>query len=153
MAYFLGYDAPTANPSQPITTVSLPLSVCLLPAIYPHKNYAAKFMVIEKYFLTNEHISSVKDVIYIFLSAFPCETCIHIKRELISNNKIKFYADGCCKPQALSDLLDFTEKEIKAASDDNVGYGRAIVESNRVIQQGIEVNKRTMARSDLRQMR
>ena len=106
-----------------------------------YKNYAAKFMVIEKYLLTNEHISSDKDVIYIFLSAFPRETCINIKRELISNDKIKFSADGYCKPPALSDLLEFTEREIKAASDDAFGYGRAFVESNRVMQQGMDVKK------------
>ncbi|KNZ51169.1 hypothetical protein VP01_4060g4 [Puccinia sorghi] len=70
-----------------------------------YKNYAAKFMVIDKYLLTNEHISSDKDVIYIFLSAFPFENCIKIKRELISNDKIKFSEDGYCKPPSLSDLL------------------------------------------------
>ncbi|KNZ52730.1 hypothetical protein VP01_3468g1, partial [Puccinia sorghi] len=60
---------------------------------------------------SNEHISSDKDVIYIFL-------------ELISNDKIKFSEDGYCKPPALSDLLEFTEMDIKAASDDAFGYGR-----------------------------
>ncbi|KNZ64490.1 hypothetical protein VP01_1022g6 [Puccinia sorghi] len=99
-----------------------------------YNNYAANFMVIEKYLFTNEHISSDKDVIYIFLSASPCETRIKIKRELISNDKIKFSADGYCKPPALSDLLEFTEREIKAASNEAFGYGRAFFESNRKIQ-------------------
>ncbi|KNZ63282.1 hypothetical protein VP01_1163g2 [Puccinia sorghi] len=52
-----------------------------------------------------------------------------------------FSADGCCKPPALSDILEFTEREIKTASDDAFGYGTAFVESNRVIQQGIYVKK------------
>ncbi|KNZ45697.1 hypothetical protein VP01_789g1 [Puccinia sorghi] len=78
-----------------------------------------------------------KDLIYIFLSAFPRETCIKIKRELISNDKIKFSADGYCKSPAFSDLLEFTEREIKAASDDHFRYGRDFFVANRVMQQGI----------------
>ncbi|KNZ50503.1 hypothetical protein VP01_4386g1, partial [Puccinia sorghi] len=106
------------------------------------KKYASNFMVNEKY--------SDKDVIQQFLSAFPRETCINIKRDLISNDKIKFSADGCSKPPAFSDLLECTEREIKAASDDAFGYGRAFVESNRVMQQGIDKIQSTNSKRKLR---
>ncbi|KNZ51912.1 hypothetical protein VP01_3767g1, partial [Puccinia sorghi] len=63
---------------------------------------------------------------------------------------IKFSEDGYCKPTALSDLLEFTEREIKAASDDIFGYGRAFVESNRVMQQGIDKIQSTSSKRRLR---
>ncbi|KAI7961052.1 hypothetical protein MJO28_001541 [Puccinia striiformis f. sp. tritici] len=98
-----------------------------------YKIYASKFMTI--------HISSSRDVVYIFLSAFPRETCRNIRRELINHGKIKFSADGYCKPPDFADLLQFTEKEMKAGSDDAFGYGRAFAESSRVIQQGLDLKK------------
>ncbi|KAI7937043.1 hypothetical protein MJO28_015942 [Puccinia striiformis f. sp. tritici] len=106
-----------------------------------YKIYASKFMTIVKYLLNNEHISSSRDVVYIFLSAFPRETCRNIRRELINHGKIKFSADGYCKPPDFADLLQFTEKEMKAGSDDAFGYGRAFAESSRVIQQGLDLKK------------
>ncbi|KAI7947611.1 hypothetical protein MJO28_009519 [Puccinia striiformis f. sp. tritici] len=79
-----------------------------------YKIYASKFMTIVKYLLNNEHISSSRDV---------------------------FSADGYCKPPDFADLLQFTEKEMKAGSDDAFGYGRAFAESSRVIQQGLDLKK------------
>ncbi|KAI7949131.1 hypothetical protein MJO28_007952, partial [Puccinia striiformis f. sp. tritici] len=92
-----------------------------------YKIYASKFMTIVKYLLNNEHISSSRDVKY--------------KKGAHQPWKIKFSADGYCKPPDFADLLQFTEKEMKAGSDDAFGYGRAFAESSRVIQQGLDLKK------------
>ena len=44
-------------------------------------------MSIAKYLLANEHITSSRDVIYIFFAAFPREICRNIRRELINQLK------------------------------------------------------------------
>ncbi|KAH9450706.1 hypothetical protein Pst134EB_018231 [Puccinia striiformis f. sp. tritici] len=109
--------------------------------IHKYKNFVSKFMMITKYLKTNEHITSQQDVVYIFLAAFSKETQKSIKRELIKGNKITYEKDGFCKPPGFKDLLDFAEMEMKADSEDTFGYGRAFAESNRVMQQALDIKK------------
>ena len=51
-----------------------------LKDIHDYREFVSKFMMIVKYLVTNEHITSQQDVVYLFLAAFSKESQKNIKR-------------------------------------------------------------------------
>ena len=102
--------------------------------------FKAKFMLITKYLITNEHIRDQQDVTHIFFQGFPREMQRAIKHEMVKSDLIPYGKDGHPKTPHLEDLMDTAQDEVRAAADETF-FGTGFGEANRFMQKKLDEKK------------